>query len=439
MLGTLGFDLWYFKGRKVVNMGGSQVQAEIVYGYFKDYTEIGTNKDIENETGKATGVGAFIKGDATRNRTDSVGGNYFSCVTASQKQVRGKHPDVLLSDETAETDDDVVYAALPIVNSSANPLVVMASTFHQIFGVFQEVWDNADQLGYARFQWDIFDVAKQFSADVWERPEFKAIYDIEKLKELAKGRTGDPDGWIPIENIIQAWREKPTLDWFLVEYMGDRPSASGLVLKPEDVDRAVIAENEQEGYNVVVGAQRIIGIDWGFSGMTSVTDFMKHKDDVKVLIHNENYTQVPSEDIIKDVVELVRAGGHKYIYADSEAKFENVALQNALRKAELPCKVIEVVFGKEKPEMLGNLRAHFEQGKIRIPKKYREAYKQYKNYRYQEGTDKPMKKNDHIPDSTMCALQHGGWQLHKQARQLSEQPADKTNRTITRGLLDERF
>lgn len=90
--------------------------------------------------------------------------------------------------------------------------------------------------------------------------------------------------------------------------------------------------------------------------------------------------------------------------------------------------------------MLGNLRAHFEQGKIKIPKKFKEAYWQYKRYRYQENTDKPVKKDDHTPDSTMCALQH--FVLGKFAAPFpSSQATDRNNSDtpITAGLLDKKF
>jgi len=403
LLGTAGFDLWYLKDRSVVNMGGSLVQANIVYGYFKDYCEIDPSI-LHN-----------VAGNVTMDETRAITGNRFSCVTASEKAVRGKHPDVLISDETCETDDALVHSALPMVNDSEHPLVVMASTFHKIYGIFQETWDSAEQRGYHRIQWDIFDVCKPFEAKIWEREDVKKISGIDKLRKYANGRTGDPEGWVPIENIFQAWKEKPTEDWFEVEYLGSRPSAAGLVLKPEDVDAAVFDETVDKRYNYQTGATVVLGIDWGFSSMTSVTEWMGYTDGLVAMLDNNNYHQTPSEDIINAIVSKVRAHGIRMIYADSAGKFENVALQNALAKAGLGCAVIEVVFSKEKygtpgPEgslgMLGNLRAHFEQRKIKIPKRFRDAFWQYKRYRYQEGTDKAMKKDDHIPDSTMCALQH---------------------------------
>lgn len=439
LLGTFGFDEWYLRKKKVVNMGGSAVQATIVYNYFKSFCDIDAS------------VMASVAGKLKAIETAGVDGNYFSSVNASTKQVRGKHPDVLISDETCETSDELVHAALPMVDSSQTPLVVMASTFHKIYGIFQETWDNAEERGYLRIQWDIFDVCKPFPVDFWEREEIKNINGIEKLRIHARGRTGDINGWVPIENVIQAWKEKPTEDWFEVEYLGSRPSAAGLVLKPEDVEMAVFDSDITKIYNYIKGATVVLGVDWGFSSMTAVTEFMKHTNQVVVMLDNKNYHQVRSEKIIQEIVERVREKGIRFIYADSAGKFENESLQNALAKAGLACTVIEVVFSKEKEGMLGNLRAHFEQGKIKIPKKFIEAYWQYKRYRYQDGTDKPIKKDDHIPDSTMCALQH--FILGQFARSIPAQPTEQkkkekdidngstVNKTkpITAGLLKKQF
>lgn len=375
-------------------MAASAVQATMVYNYFKDYCDIDSTISIH------------IKGDPLAIKTQATEGHTFASITASTKQTRGKHPDVLISDETCETSDELVHSALPMVNDSKNPLVIMASTFHKIFGIFQETWDNAEERGYYRIQWDIFDVCAPFPADIWEQPDIKDIQGIEKLKAHANGRTGDPEGWIPITNVIQAWREKPTEEWFEVEYLGSRPSSAGLVLKPEDVEAAVFDEETELRYKYITGATVVLGIDWGFSSMTAVTELMGYTDAEVVLLDNQNYHQRPSDYIIKKVVEKVRQKNIRFIYADSAGKFENVALQNALVKENLPCKVIEVVFSKEKDGMVGNLRAHFEQKKFKMPKRLKEAYWQYKRYRYQEGTDKPLKEDDHVPDSTMCGLQH---------------------------------
>jgi hypothetical protein len=399
-------------------MGGSFEQAKKVYAYFTDFVE--DDPDMQQ----------YLLKPPTLTETLSENKVPFKCVTASPKQVRGPHVDNLMIDEACEADDQLVKDAMPMVNTSESPLIIMTSTFHKIFGIFQETWDKAPELGYVRFSWDIFDVCRTFNPEIWKNEDFnREIPDFQDLKKLAAGRTGSSEGWVPVLNVVQAWREKPTLDWFLVEYMGTRPSAAGLVLRPEDVEAAEIDAMEKMRYNYITGAERILGIDWGFSSMTSVVDVFKHADDVKVLVDNKNYVQVRSEIIIEDVVAKVKKGGHKVIYADSAGKFENVALQYALTKARLSCMVVEVNFGTDKVEMLGNLRAHFERRKFKFPAEFIQAKWQLKRYRYAEGTDKPIKQDDHIPDVSTGPIH------------LTRQQVDKSsdNTTITGGLMGEKF
>ena len=324
--------------------------------------------------------------------------------------------DRALADEVCETDDALIHDALPMVDTSENPLVVMTSTFHKIFGVFQETWDTAEERGYARYTWDIFDVVKPFDPKIWQDTDLnRYIPDFQELKALANGRTGDPDGWIPIDNVIQSWRDKFSLDYFLIEYMGSRPSAAGLVLNPEDVDAAMFDDTLIHEYGYQSGAECVIGIDWGFSTMTSVTVWMNYKDGIKVMLENKNYSQTRSAVIIEDVIQLLKKYRARGIYADSSGKFENADLQVAvgsnddLKAIRHSASVIEVVFSQDKEAMLGNLRAYFERRKVKIPARFREAKWQLKRYQYQEGTDKPVKEDDHIPDSIMCALKH--WPL----------------------------
>ena len=408
-------------------MGGALEQAKVVYNYF-------TNIVYSDERVLET-----LPKEPMMEYTQSAEGNYFKCVAASLKQVRGPHPDVLMGDEVCETKDELVEAALPMVDTSQDPLTILTSTFHKIYGIFQDIWDKAPELGYKRYSWDVFDVVTSFDPKVWDDKELnRQIPDLHKLKKLSKGRTGDPEGWIPIQNVIKAWRGKRSLDWFLVEYMGERPSASGLVNDPVDVDNAIFDPSIETKYNYVSGAECIIGIDWGFSVMTSVVELMGHKDAVKVELENKNYTQVASDVIIEDVVDMVRAHKIKYVYADSAGKFENHALQIALSKAKLKCKVIEVVFSKDKDEILGNYRAHFQRGKIKIPETHKEAVWQHKRYRYAEGTDRPIKKDDHIPDATQCALKH--WPLGKApSSSISDIIEVDDTKPITAGLRDKKF
>lgn len=428
LMGALGFALWYLRDRSIVDMGGALAQAKIVYGYFS------------NIVFSAPQILRHCKKDPLMEHTESINNNYFKALPASPKAVRGPHPDVLLADEVCEAKDEIMDDALPMVTSSDNPLTILTSTFHKIFGVFQEIWDQAEEKGYTRFSWDIFDVTYAFDPEIWNDQKLnEKVHDLQDLKELCAGRTGDPEGWVKIENIIDAWQGKRSVGWFLTEFMGTRPSASGLIVDPVDVEAAQFDDTVETKYNYKEGAQVIGGLDWGFSSMTSWVALMNHIDAEKVQLKNRNYTQEPAESIIEDVCADVKALGINIIYADSAGKFENDALQTALRRKRLQCKVIEVVFSKEKEGMLGNYRAHFEQGKIKIPKSHKEAIWQHKRYRYIEGSNKPQKKNDHIPDATMCGLQH--WILGKHRSTIGDIPTPDPlkSRTISRGLMRKEF
>lgn len=465
MLGALGFVKWFLQVQSIVDMGGSLAQAQGVYNYFTQYIYA-----------QPTILDA-LPDEPSMHRTVSDKGNYFRAVAASPKAVRGPHPDGLFIDEACETKDQLILDAMPMVNTSATPLVVATSTFHKIFGWFQEQYDQAEEFGWVRLSWDSFDVCQEFDASIWqdehlrrEIPDFSIDQAGEKsLEHRADGRTGDPQGWIPIANLIQSWREKPTIDYFDVEYMGSRPSAEGMVNDPEDVDACVIDDFGEYAYRS--GAETAGGIDWGFQGMTVVDLEMSYKDNVLVQLENVIYTQVLSETICEDVAELTVKYRVRTWHVDASHPFENAALRKAIadRIIKLPeqeqfrSSVVEVPFGRpvqvaeksgttskrevnkklgtEKEMMLGNYRARFQRRLNRIPRSFKEAIWQHKRYRYQEGTDKPLKEDDHCPDAKMLAQRR--WLLNKSAGRMPETTEKEKlaaiHRTVTGGLIDEQF
>ncbi len=87
--------------------------------------------------------------------------------------------------------------------------------------------------------------------------------------------------------------------------------------------------------------------------------------------------------------------------------------------------------------MLGNYRAYFRRGMIKIPDMHRTALWQHKRYRYVEGSNKPQKKDDHVPDATMCAMKH--WPLGIKASSIDDLKVVEDSKPITAGLRDMRF
>lgn len=453
LLGAIGFVIWYLLLRDIIDMGGSLEQAKGVYNYFAGHIYAQEN------------IARALPDEPTMHRTQTDKGNYFRAVAASQKQVRGPHPQVLFIDEACETKDELILSALPMVDTADEPLVVATSTFHKIFGWFQETWDDAERLGWVRLSWDIFDVCKTFDHKIWDDKRLnKEIPDLALLKKRAAGRTGDPEGWVPVENIIQAWREKPTVDYFDIEYMGSRPSITGMVNDPEDVDACTVPTLKDAEISYVAGAETAGGIDWGFSGMTAWDLFMAHKDNIKAQLESRTWSNVRSSVIIEDIVADVLKYRVRTIHADASHPFENADLRAALNKAtrdlDFRCSLIEVPFGRpvlavksdrekkdktrnlgtEKEQMLGNYRAYWQRRLVRIPIIYKTALWQHKRFRYEDNSEKTVKKDDHHPDATMLAWRR--WPLGKIASRLPEEDSRKRTNdksTVTKGLLDEVF
>lgn len=444
-VGAISFGLWFLELYDVVVLGGSMNQSQAVYNYFIGHVEA------------SDGIKNNLPVEPTMSRSETDRGNYLRAVAASEKQVRGPHPDALFIDEACEAKDQLILSALPMVNTSPRQLIVLTSTFHKIFGAYQDIWDTAEERGYMRFKWDAFDVCQEFDPAIWLDEELNEdIPDLHLLRKRARGRTGDPEGWIPIENIIQAWRERETTDWFDVEYMGSRPSAAGLINDPSDVDACVYNDGDNaiaKQYRYITGAEVVVGIDWGFSSMTSVVGLMGMADGIKSQLYNKNYSRVRLGKIIKETVQFVVDHRVSHVYGDSAGAFENKELQNAINEEierrkqtnasykSYKCVVIAVKFGSEKEEILGNYRGHFEKQLMRIPESHKVSVWQHKRYRYQENSDKPLKENDHVPDATMCCLKH--WPLRKKTKSLDkrnvQQQSSRGRNTVTGEFLTKEF
>ena len=51
----------------------------------------------------------------------------------------------------------MLQAAVQGVLSEPNFTIVLLSTFHVPFGFFQEAWDMAEERGYTRYRWNVYD------------------------------------------------------------------------------------------------------------------------------------------------------------------------------------------------------------------------------------------------------------------------------------------
>ncbi len=390
----LGFSFLIFKDFHVAVVAGSLAQALYLFEYAKELfgePEVQQADILEKETKTLA-----------RTRT----GAWFKVAPASTKAVRGLHAHgrgmLLILDEEAEMEPDIVRAALKVVKDAEPAIILRISTNHKVMGTFADLVDNHERLGYELYQWDSFDVAK---IDHWRGNEpnwdfyllpYSAFYsegELQKMKEdLRKYWNMKPrervDGWIRMEEIIQAFVESPR-EWFEVEDLGLKPSGEGLVLDPIKVDLAF----KEEVYSVPT-APTWIGIDWGFQGMTAVETLQQVGEEIH-LIESRSFTRAPIGEIVAYLKELRDRYGANEVYADSSHPFENEEVRNA------GFEVTEVVFSQYKETGASWLKHLFDTGRFKASPEFGEVKQQLKNWR-RDKNGKIVKKDDHHCDALLA-------------------------------------
>jgi hypothetical protein len=444
----------------------SEDQATIVYNYVCSYI------DADAEVGK-------VVDKRTMSMTTKKGQSptpELRCITASAKQVRGKHPGarrkapgLLVVDEAAEVLDGLMKQALPMTKEARPPFNLIISTFHHAFGDFQEFWDNAEARGFVKLSLDSFDVCEKCMDDCsacipefdetycqlvcrcyynysikpedrpsWHRYYYKEKFDyvrpemmpvgcvspepcdacpvkdgctapklrIKSVGDLGKecptckaviehkAKTGA--GHFPVEEIRKAWRRNDKVT-FEVEYMGWRPGRGIFVLDPYDVDMSLVRETAYSVY----GSTRL-GIDWGAAGVTAMV-VVQYNVDSSIDVLDYYDMQAPSDTECYDMVgRLCRRYNISLIYADSSHVFQNTHIRN-----ELGIMITPVNFQTQKELGVGVMRMKFERKLVRIPERFKPTLvRDLKNWR-RDANGNILKKNDHGPDSLLCAMIEG--------------------------------
>lgn len=403
LLSCLASILYLFRQFDVLMLGGSAAQSKNDYNYTSEIL-------TDNPT-----VESFSE-DVLATVARSKHGNWLACVAASTKAVRGphagdphkemgyeRHGGALLIDEECEAKEQIVRASFFTVNTAAPAIVARASTFHQAIGTFADAIDHAEETGYTIYQWDCFDIAEpcadrcedcfiEFAGELHpEWPEFLKKNPAFKPYCQGKAKTAsDGKGWMKIAD-IKHFFVSTSRDDFEVEMLGWRPSASGLVLDPNDIERCIVPDTE-----FLPGMPGCIAIDWGFADTTTVGAVQEQKDHVKVVLDAVDYHLTPDAVIYQKCVGLRTEYGFRDVYADSSHPFQNENLAS-----NFGFNVHPVKFQTEKDLGVGVLKHWTENGLFKIPERFRTAISQLKNWRRKDG--KIVKKDDHYPDMFLCA------------------------------------
>lgn len=413
--------LTFVKDFDALNLGGSELQADAVYSYIEGFVE--ASPEFTN----------MVKGEMLRSETNTNKGAWIRVLTASSKSVRsphaggrrripGTHPaqyrdagGLLVIDEEAEADPKIVNSAMPTINTARPSVSVRCSTFHNVSGTFADVVDHAEEMGYTKYKWDIFDVCEGcdcgpdgcesqescFSQDHYEDYTDPDTGQTEKRllhKAYCGGRAKYADGWIPVAEIETLWKRiKRNHGTWEVEAMGSRPSTAGFVIKDRNAYRANRTETEpanlyKRGWPITVC------VDWGTiaAGVTVWQEWSKERH---VLLHADLIENAGQTQIMGAVL------GYVYKYA---LEFQEVAadiggggnyLNKSLRE-EHGIVTRDVNFGTEKEAAVAAWNIINEANKAIYPVEYTDFDEQVRNWKRKNG--QIVKRNDHLCDSSVC-------------------------------------
>jgi hypothetical protein len=246
-MSTLGLTFAYIDGADITILGGSLAQSTNVHEYM--------TRAMEYE-----GIPDSMTVDQTATKIKLTNSGRIRPLPASQRNVRGPHPSILLCDEADEMEKDVYDAALGQPMPQPNYLGRTVDTFT----VVSSTWQNADGT--------FTEILRR--AEEKHQPVYRWCY-----KESAN----PVDGWLT-QATIQDKRDEVSAEMFRIEYdlgepaIGNRAfdtdsvdAAFSLKFKPEDpigTGPGYIEHKESKDFEEyrfakrVGGADYIAGADW---------------------------------------------------------------------------------------------------------------------------------------------------------------------------------
>lgn len=413
------FYLWMIVDFEALNFGGSEQQAGNVYSYLTSY--------IDSDPYWRS----LLDGDTQISESKTVEGSWIKVLTASPKSVRSPHAGglrwvrgvrvkrggLLVIDEEAETDPELVGIVLSTVNTALPSVTVRCSTFHNAEGSFADLVDSHKIMGYKLYRWDIFDVcsgcdctggAKDcqneevcFREDHYEDytdPDTGLVERRLLHKAYCGGRAKYARGWVPILEIQKNWRRwKRNHSKFEVELMGNRPGSSGFVLKDRQKFAQCISEKPADSF-YLPGAPVTICVDWG-TVAAGLEVWQEQPGDRHVLLHADLVEEAGTTEIfgriiaywnryINEVVEVAAdiGGGGNY--------------NNPALREEHHLIVRDVNFGEEKEAGAAAWNVYNEALKVVIPAEHEDFIEQTRKWKRRNG--RIVKGNDHMPDTAIC-------------------------------------
>lgn len=280
-----------FPGFQVCIVSGSFEQSLILYNYCLEW--------VYNNAR----ISAMLYKEPTRIFTIFLNGSWFKCLTASERQVRGPHPNCLIVDEAVLVKPSIYKSAIGMLGDRHPMLLIVSSTPQNDVGtiLFRDLWDNPDFQGNS-FHWTTYDCP------------WKDLGEIERKKrQMSK-------------------------DEFLTDHMGEFGAITGSVYDVEDILKARITRLPKRDPRFFC----YMGIDWGIGSHTFVVVIQKNVIRRKYeLLWAEYYKGRKFMWILQRVAKLYNYFDVNEIFADSSHESENERLEDLYE-----LEVNRVAFGK---------------------------------------------------------------------------------------------
>ena len=390
-------------------LGGSQEQSDKIHSYIVHWVQ-----SCEWRKYFLRFITSEVKTHANASAT------FHAC---SGTSVRSPHTHEIIIDEQAAAEErggeKYVKAAIWEVSTSPDLHIIRSSTAHYIHGEFLQIWNNANKLGYKKYQWAI---AKHISGEKDSLKIYKDTNPNHWMSNLP---------WMPNKNAGILRQNKSNDEW-LVEALGGISISSGLVFNPLDIGACAcdrpecdICEPWKDGVCFILQVifemagippekislkasdllkfitNRVLGIDWGKNAPSAFIVLGLFKDWVIVLDHVEMAGLTDQEKIFT-ALDLAQKWQVEIIRPDPEQwSLNNILSEKGYAVHEL----LSFGGGRDKYIYLATLKKYVERHKLLIPKPFENLIRSLKNLSFDEG-GKIRKKDDHSADACMYAISY---------------------------------
>lgn len=305
-------------------------------------------------------------------------GAWVAALAASQKSVRGPHPQKLRLDEVDEMAPEIFDAAMgqPKSNYGIPDQVVASSTLHHPFGMMADLIDNREERGAKLYQWCVEEVRS-------------------------------PGGFWSDDEIARKRKQLTQAMWD-AEFLLKRPMVGQSIYDYEAIERAY--QRGRAGMQFDKRGRVEAGIDWGHS--TTVMHLVQDVKEKYICPETHRWELVELTERCQQIADICIENNIAVIYADVAPKDSNITLLKILRKNRAPTKVQSVAFSKWKDKGIGTMRFLLEKDLLDIADKTLKEKLQKYHYK---NIDQELiaKEDDHDPDALTAWAVSKSWLLGK--------------------------